>query len=140
MGLLTFAQGFEGLGQGFYRHGLDIEAGREFGLFFPVPANPNPAPLDYGSFRGIINGFVIAMDRAEVAFQSARDGDYVVPVDLMQLRLDLNGDGTAADDEMIGGLLLAILRMTTLAQGTNASLARLSHVCSRLEEHVTALQ
>ncbi|WP_346924324.1 hypothetical protein [Rothia sp. (in: high G+C Gram-positive bacteria)] len=32
------------------------------------------------------------------------------------------------------------LRMTALAQGTNASLARLSHVCSRLEEHVTALQ
>ncbi|MEX3632321.1 hypothetical protein [Rothia sp. LK2492] len=37
-------------------------------------------------------------------------------------------------------MVLAILRMTTLAQGTNASLARLSHVCSRLEEHVTALQ
>lgn len=109
LGLLTFAQGFEGLGQGFYRHGLDIDGGREFGVFFPVPVNPSPAPLDYGSFRGIINGFVIAMDRAEVAFQAARAGDYVVPVDLMRLRLDLNGDGTATDDEMVGGLLLTMI-------------------------------
>lgn len=109
VGLLTFAQGFEGLGQGFYRHGLDIQGGREFGLFFPVPVNPNPAPLDYGTFRGILEGFVVAMDRAEAAFQSARAGDYVVPVDLMRLRLDLNGDGTAADDEMIGGLLLTMI-------------------------------
>lgn len=37
-------------------------------------------------------------------------------------------------------MVLAILRMTTLAQCANTSLARLSHVCSRLEEHVTALQ
>jgi hypothetical protein len=109
LGLLTLAQGFEGLGQGFYRHGLDIGAGREFGLFFPVPVNPAPAPLDYGSFRGIVEGFVVAMDRAEVAFQAARDGDYVVPVDLMQLRLDLNGDGTADDSEMVGGLLLSMI-------------------------------
>lgn len=109
VGLLTFAQGFEGLGQGFYRHGLDIQGGREFGLFFPVPVNPNPAPLDYGTFRGILEGFVVAMDRAEAAFQAARAGDYVVPVDLMRLRLDLDGDGTAADDEMIGGLLLTMI-------------------------------
>jgi hypothetical protein len=109
LGLLTFAQGFEGLGQGFYRHGLDIGAGREFGLFFPVPVNPNPVPLDYGTFRGILEGFVTAMDRAETAFQAARGGDYVIPVDLMQLRLDLNGDGTADDSEMVGGLLLSMI-------------------------------
>lgn len=109
VGLLTLAQGFEGLGQGFYRHGLDIGAGREFGLFFPVPANPNPAPLDYDSFRGIINGFVVAMDRAQTAFEAARGGDYVVPVDLMQLRLDLNADGRADDSEMVGGLLLSMI-------------------------------
>ena len=109
LGLLTFAQGFEGLGQGFYRHGLDIGAGREFGLFFPVPVNPNPAPLDYGTFRGILEGFVVTMDRAQTAFDAARGGDYVIPVDLMQLRLDLNGDGTAYDSEMVGGLLLSMI-------------------------------
>lgn len=109
VGLLTFARGFEGLGQGFYRHGLDIGAGRELGLFFPVPVNPSPAPLDYESFRSIIDGFVVAMDRAEVAFQAARAGDYVIPVDLMQLRLDLDGSGAADDSEMLGGLLLTMI-------------------------------
>lgn len=109
VGLLTFAQGFEELGQGFYRHGLDIQVGRDFGVFFPVPANPAPEPLDYETFRSIIDGFVIAMDRAQVAFNAGGDGDYVVPVDLMQLRFDLNDDGTATDDETVGGLLLAMI-------------------------------
>lgn len=109
VGLLTFAGAFEDLLQGFHRHGLALDAGREFGLFFPVPANPKPEPLDYGKFRALLDGFVVELDRAEVAFQSARDGDYVVPVDLMQLRLDLDGDGTAGEDEMMGGLLLSMI-------------------------------
>lgn len=118
VGLLTFAQGFEALGQGFYRHGLDIRGGREFGLFFPVPANPDPTPLDYAGFRDIVDDFVVAMDRAEAAFQTARDGDYVVPVDLMRLRLELDGNGTATDDEMIGGLLLAMMSGSAAVTGS----------------------
>lgn len=109
VGLLSFASGFEGLAQGFYRHGLDIRAGREFGMFFPVPVNPTPEPLDYDTFRALIDDFVVTLDRAEVAFQSARGGDYVVPVDLMQLRFDLDADGKAGDDEMVGGLVLSMI-------------------------------
>ena len=120
VGLLTFAQGFEGLGQGFYRHGLDIQGGREFGVFFPVPVNPNPAPLDYESFRDLLEGFVVAMDQAQAAFEAARGGDYVIPIDLMQLRLDLNGDGTADASEMVGGLLLTMISGDNPVTGSEA--------------------
>ncbi len=120
LGLLTFAQGFEGLGQGFYRHGLDIGAGRELGLFLPVPANPKPVPLDYETFRGVIDDFVVDMDRAQLAFEAARGGDYVIPVDLIPLRLDLNGDGTADDSEMVGGLLLSMISGDNPVTGSEA--------------------
>src|SRR5690606_32052202 len=61
VGLLRFAQGVEHFAQALYRHGLAApERGLEGApLMLPIPANPDPQPLDYGTFRAILEALVV---------------------------------------------------------------------------------
>ncbi len=108
MGLLTFVQGIEHLAQSFHRYGLAAPETGPMGppLLLPVPANTDPEPLDYQTFRGILETLVSDMDRARALLEDAgRQGDYVVPLDLPRFRIDINGDGKAEDAESIGSVL-----------------------------------
>lgn len=108
MGLLTFVQGVEHLAQSFHRYGLAAPETGPMGppLLLPVPANPHPEPLDYQTFRGILETLVSDMDRARALLEDAgRQGDYVVPLDLLKFRIDINGDGKTEDAESIGTVL-----------------------------------
>ena len=107
-GLLTFAQAIEHLGQALYRHGLAAPETGPMGppLLLPVPPNPNPEPLDYQKFRGILETLVADMDAARTLLEEAgAEGDYVVSLDILKFRLDLNGDGKGEDAESLGSVL-----------------------------------
>lgn len=107
-GLLTFAQGVEHLAQALYRHGLAAPDTGPMGppLLLPVPANPNPEPLDYQKVRAILDQLVTDMDAASALLQQAGEqGDYVLPLDLLKFRIDVNGDGKSEETESVGSVI-----------------------------------
>jgi uncharacterized MnhB-related membrane protein len=111
-GVLTLVDGIETFAQAMYRHGLTAPnvgmAGALLGVPVtpPVTANPEPQPLDYEGLRAILEELTNAMDNGRDLLAAAGEsGDYVVPVDIMTIRLDLDGDGTADDSETVAAIL-----------------------------------
>jgi len=123
VGLLSFIQGVEHFGQGLYRHGFaSPDAGPIMGapLAMPVPVNPNPEPLDYDKFRAILQLLVDDMDAARDALLTAGEtGDYVVPVEVLKVRIDLDGDGKGSDSESVGNVLNAMFGAATVPGPTD---------------------
>lgn len=123
VGLLSFIQGVEHFAQGLYRHGFaSPDAGPIMGapLAMPIPVNPNPEPLDYDKFRAILQLLVDDMDAARDALLTAGEsGDYVVPVEVLKVRIDLDGDGKGSDSESIGNVLNAMFGAATVPGPTD---------------------
>lgn len=112
MGLLTFVQGIEHLAQALYRHGLAAPETGPMGppLLLPVPLNLDPEPLDYQKVRAILETLVSDMDAARALLEDAGAfeeafGYYVVPLDLLKFRIDVNGDGKSEESESIGSVI-----------------------------------
>lgn len=123
VGLLSFIQGVEHFAQGLYRHGFaSPDAGPIMGapLAMPVPVNPSPEPLDYDKFRAILQLLVDDMDAARDALLTAGEtGDYVVPVEVLKVRIDLDGDGKGSETESIGNVLNAMFGAATVPGPTD---------------------
>lgn len=123
VGLLSFIQGVEHFAQGLYRHGFaSPDAGPIMGapLAMPIPVNANPEPLDYGKFRAMLQLLVDDMDAAQAALVTAGEGgDYVVPVEILKVRIDLDGDGAGSETESIGNVLGAMLGWATISGPTD---------------------
>jgi hypothetical protein len=123
LGFIGFVDALGGLSRAFYRHGgtapdggpmLARLIGGDAGGPAGQPANPNPEPLDYAGFRQIVETLIQQLDASGATLrQAAATGDFVLPIDLAQLRLDLDGDGTAGPDEAIGGLIGLALQDAT---------------------------
>jgi len=119
VGLLRFAQGVEHFAQALYRHGLAApeQALEGAPLMLPIPANPEPRPLDYRAFRAILEALVADMDAARAALEAAGgQGDYVVPLDVLQLRIDIDGDGRGDDTESLGSIIARATGQSPAAQ------------------------
>jgi hypothetical protein len=68
-----------------------------------LPSNPSPEPLDYETFRGILAEFVTRLDESRaILMEAGESGDYVVLLDPLKFRADINGDGSADESETIG--------------------------------------
>lgn len=123
VGLMSFTQGLEHFAQGLYRHGFTApDAGPVMGspLVMPVPVNANPEPLDYDKFRALLQRLVEDMDAARVALLAAGEsGDYVMPVDILQVRVDLDGSGSGAENETIGMVMRAMFGAATVPGPTD---------------------
>ncbi len=113
-GMLGFASSIERLGQALHRHGLETPESRMLLtlpiLRLPVPPNATPEPLDYRKFRAILQNLVMDMDKAEAALAEAGAGEVKFPIDLLKIRLDLDGDGKPSDHETLGGMMQALMR------------------------------
>lgn len=115
LGVIDLVAAVEGLSQGFYRHGATTPGSPAAAMLFGVdagmptpPANPNPEPLSYEQLRAILETFVTTLDTAHKNFETAAiAGDFVIPIDVLRVRLDLDGDGEAAEGETLGSLLAA---------------------------------
>ena len=113
-GMLAFVAGIERLGQALHRHGLETPESRMMLtlpiLRLPVPPNPHPEKLDYQMFRAILQRLVADLTAAEARLAAAGGGDVKFTVDLLQVRLDLDGDGKASDYETLGAMMQTLSR------------------------------
>ena len=116
LGFARFVAAIEGVSQALYRHGATAPNGGPMaagilGMPMPAgPANPDPTPLDYATFRAELESFVTTLDEAAPVLQAAGEsGGYVVPIDIVKIRIDANGDGTADESESVGTVIAAIL-------------------------------
>lgn len=118
-GFLELALGLEGLAQDLYRYGATVPdttaAGMLLGLGIdepPVPANPDPEPVTYTALREMLADFSQSLDKARDMLETAGEaGDYVVVLDPLLFRMDIDGDGTADDTESIGALLTPLMEL-----------------------------
>lgn len=119
VGMLELVSSIEGLAQAFYRHGMEAPRTGPMGpvLGLPVPENTNPETLDYPMFRTILADFVDGLDAARTRFAAAGEaGDYVVTIEPLMIRIDINGDGQSDDAETVAGVIgLAMGDPTLLA-------------------------
>ena len=113
-GMLAFVAGIERLGQALHRHGLETPGSRMMMVLpilrLPVPPNPRPEKLDYQMFRAILQRLAADLAAAEALLAKAGGGDVKFTVDLLQIRLDLDGDGKAGDYETLGAMTQALSR------------------------------
>lgn len=107
LGELVFA--FESLSQALYRHGAVVPGNTAAALIFglgadlpgqPTPTNPQPEPLTYDRLRTVLDSAITSLDTARGYFERGGEaGDYVVLLDPLRVRLDIDGDGTVGEDE-----------------------------------------
>lgn len=110
IGFIRFAGAIEHLAQALFRHGFTApDGGPMVGTpgALPVPVNPNPEPLDYAKVRGIFSGFETDLDLARADFLAAAElGDFKVPIELLKIRLDLDGNGQREASETVSAALV----------------------------------
>lgn len=107
-GALKFLLAIEHAAQALHRHGLEIRGGARMGLpilRIPVPPNPHPEPLDYAKFRAIFDGIVTDLNSVEADLKEVGDQPVKLPLDLMKLRIDMDGDGKASDYESVAAII-----------------------------------
>jgi len=107
LGTVQFLAAVEHLGQGLYRYGLNSGTGQRSrssmipALHIPVPINPKPEEISYGRFQDLLRAFTTELEAAEKTLAAIKDEKVVLPLDLAQIRLDLDGDGKGGTDEAL---------------------------------------
>lgn len=112
-GLFELVVTVEEVSQQLYRYGATTPGTPAAAMLLGVgmdstaaPANPNPEPLTYDALRVVLDDFVAGLDAAGKRFEAGgQSGDYVITIDPLKVRLDLNGDGTADEGETLGSLM-----------------------------------
>ncbi len=131
-GLLDLITGYEQAAQGLYRHGAVAPNSPALGLLFgtgleapAAPVNPNPEPLDYDGLVQLLGNFVTTLDQARAHFVTSGNGDaFVLPIDPLQVRIDLDGDGTAGPGETLATVLQAAGEFASIPAPDEASTSR----------------
>jgi hypothetical protein len=114
-GMIHLISAYERAAQALYRHGATAPESAALGMLLGVgldmpgePANPDPEPLTYDDLVFILEDFSGLLQLASGSFQNAAGaGPFVIPIDPLRVRLDLDGDGTAEADETLATLLNA---------------------------------
>ena len=107
LGMVRFVLAIEDFSQALYRHGFaPPDAGRALQgapLAIPVPANPNPEPLDYATVRDALSALADGLDAAGADLEVAAGMDpFTLHIDPLKVRIDANGDGKSEEAESIG--------------------------------------
>lgn len=105
LGMTRFLRSIEAVIQDLHRYGLDDRDGKpeNFGLLLdlPVQRNPQSARLTYGAFRQIVRDFNSRLAEADNTLSFVTDEHVELPVHFGLIKLDLNEDGVADEDESL---------------------------------------
>jgi hypothetical protein len=120
LGVVQFLRAIEARVQSLYRHGFRSEPGMLGGIGrnlvtnLPVPLNPRPEPLSFTQARALLKGWVDDLGKVEATLAGVKDPGVKLPLRFGLIRLDLNGDGRAEDDEMLWKLYARLNRAANL--------------------------
>jgi len=102
LGMIEFVQSIEHLSQSLYRYGLrthrDIFSRLPIARL-PVDENPKPEQISYGDVRRILQTLLDDLERSEQTLAGVKSASVKVPINFGQIRLDLDGDGKADENE-----------------------------------------
>jgi hypothetical protein len=105
LGALHFVRAVERLAQSLYKYGAvgpESRLGRQLPLLrLAVPKNPAPAKIRYSDARELLQQLQGDLAIAEATLAGIKDQSVKVPLHFGLIRLDLNGDGTASDEETL---------------------------------------
>ena len=113
LGMQDLITAYEQIAQAMYRHGATSPNSPAMAMLFGIgvddpaaPPNPDPEPLTYEKLVAILDGFTATLDLARGHFQQAGEGGgFVIPIDPLRVRMDLDGNGTAEAAETLAALL-----------------------------------
>jgi len=113
IGLSEIIEAYESFAQGLYRHGAVAPNSPAMALLLgmgvdtpPSPANPDPEPLSYEQFRTLLEDFSAKLDQASDTMEKAGEGTpFVIHIDPLKVRIDLDGNGEASAGETLGAIL-----------------------------------
>lgn len=112
LGTLQFLRAVENLSQTLYLFGglgpQSPTMQRLPILRLPAPKNEMPEEVEYADMRRMLQNFIDDLARAEATLAKVEDDEVKLPLHFGRLRLDLNGDGKAADDEALWKLFFAL--------------------------------
>ena len=109
LGMTQVLQSVEKLGQDQFRFGL--LGGRRRALPFmrlPIAENDQPEQISYAKFRTMIQTFVTGLTTAEATLAKAKPSGVKLQITIGQVRLDLDADGVATDEESFWKILSAM--------------------------------
>jgi hypothetical protein len=112
LGATEFLLAVEHLSQSMYRYGLEPPQGLARALPFfriPVPHNSKPEQLSYDKMRNVFSTMLVEFSAADATLAKIGTGDVKLPIAIGLVRLDLDGDGTASDNEALWRVLNATL-------------------------------
>lgn len=106
LGVVHVLSAIEQLGQEQYQYGALSGAGSNVPIFrLPVPSNPNPEEVTYTQVRQVISHFQTRLAAAEaILAQVDLKQEVKLPIDLLSIRLDLNGNKRADEFENFASL------------------------------------
>ncbi len=100
LGMVRFLRGVERLGRFLHDHGVSEHA-RQIPFFrLPVPTNQNPKPTSDADCRAMLAALLADLTQAETTLAEVK-GDVKLPVAFGRIRLDLDGDGKATEQEAL---------------------------------------
>jgi len=111
LGAVQFVRSVEGLAQSLYRHGFMRQFANLGGpLGIEVPVNPDPQRLSYDGARKIVQSFVSNLSKTESTLAKIESADVKLPLHFGLIRLDLDGDGKADEEETLWRLYARVNR------------------------------
>jgi hypothetical protein len=125
LGLHDFIVTYEDTARALYRHGattpttpaMSLLLGTDLGTEATPPDPRAVEPLTYDGLVAILQNFVAGLDGARARFETAGNGAaFVIPIDPLRARLDLDGDGTAGEGETLGVIVNTVAGLDLLPQ------------------------
>jgi hypothetical protein len=103
LGTVQFLRAVERMVQSFHRFGLrpDPAGGNIPFARLPLPENKAPKPIHYADLRAIFEAFVDDLRKAEATLAKVDDPVVKLPIHFGQIRLDIDGDGKAGEEETL---------------------------------------
>lgn len=108
LGIVQFLGGVERLSQSLYKHGLQPGGPSVPFLRLDVPVNRDPEPIDYAKFRKIFERFADDLEAVDETLQKVDDPELKVRIPVGLIKLDLDGDGKASDEETFWRLFVSV--------------------------------
>ncbi len=124
LGALQFLRAVELLARDLYRVGVRESSANGFLSFLsrlPVKNNPNPETLTYPEARTIVDTFRENLLTAEASLSLVTDPKVKLPLHFGIIRMDINGDGHADDDESLWQLYEHVARSKHISAEQAAS-------------------